>query len=79
MRIKKNQLAMFHTHTLSNNAIDYIITHVDAVKFINVLEKNISQYDIFSDSDKKKFNYLQKLISILNELKQEIDIFDKKL
>lgn len=75
MRLPKNKLAMFHTHRLSEESIDYIIRHCDPIKIINRLEKMIDIYK--SNNTKLHFPYMDKEEEILKELKKEIDIFDK--
>lgn len=74
MRINKNKLAMFHTHDLSNDAIDYIITHCNAVAIITRLEKSIKLYSMPFITH---FSYMDKEKQILDELKDKIDIFNK--
>lgn len=75
IRLKKNQRAMFHPHTLSADAIDYIIRHLDAVKFVNDLEKSVKSY---SADDFKYFTFVRKESAILDELLREIDIWTKE-
>ena len=75
IRLKKNQNAMFHTHTLSENAIDFIIRHVDAVKFVNNLEKTVKSY---SKDDYLKYEFVRKEVAVLDELLQKIDVWTRK-
>lgn len=70
--LKENQHAMFHLHTLSDNAIDFIIRHMDAVKFVNNLEKTVKSY---SRDDYLRYDFVRKEVAILDELLRKIDIW----
>lgn len=75
IRLKKNQYAMFHTRTLSPKAVDWIITHCDAVKIVNNLEKNVKSY---TKDDYEKYPFVREEASLLSELKKEIDVWTKE-
>lgn len=73
--LKKNQLAMFHTHELTDKEIDYIITKINAVDFLKRRIKFIK--NCYSDNDFVTYEWLKKECMILNSLISKLDIFDK--
>lgn len=75
IRLKKNQLAMFHPQTLSDRAIDWIIRNCDAVKLVNDLSKRVKSY---TKDDYLNYKFIREEVVLLNELEQRIDIWEKK-
>lgn len=76
MRIKKNQIAMFHVSDLGREALDFVVTHCNAVRIITNLEENLKFYDLNS-SWLPRQPYMEKERKILDELKSKVDIFEK--
>lgn len=71
IKLKKNELTMFHTHLLTDEEIDFVITNIDAVKFINRL---IKEYNQFYGNEEKlnNFPFTKKQFNILLSLKDKL-------
>ena len=67
IRLKKGQHAMWHPHDLNSDEIDFLIRKINAVKFINELEKYYSKC--------YTYKFVKNELKILQELKRKLDVW----
>lgn len=76
IKLKKEQHAMFHTHYLNEEEINYIITKLNAVHFLN--ERIKYNNKCYNNEDLNKYEFIRKEFKILESLKNKLDIWEEE-
>lgn len=74
IKLSKNKLSCFHYNTLTESEQEFIIFHIDAVKFLN---EQIKFYNSFSEEQLSKYSSIKKEYDTLKSIIEKLDIFNK--
>lgn len=72
--LPKNKLCCLHYHELTEEELNFIISNLDPIKFLNT---QIGFYSIYTNEMFIRFPYAKKNLDTLKSIIKKLDIFDK--